>query len=245
MTNQRIICRWLSGAILLGCFCVSGGAAVLEYTTQSSFTAATSGVTTVTFTGPGTNSSVSYSNSTGYVSNGADFIGYDNASGPSGYDLKNTDNLPDWGSGAYLDGPGSFGSSNNAGITVFLPTNTFAVGTNFMSPGHDQGTGQPDSEAQNFQVLLSTGPTVYTITSLAGFTNMAFVGFTSDTAITSITFSPQSGNRTDLDNFQFGQVAGSSGSATPETTTALLCGGGLILMGQLLRRRKNSLPAMA
>jgi hypothetical protein len=237
MTKQRIICRWLSGAILLGCFCVPGGATVLEFTTQSSFTAATSGVTTVTFTGPGPNSSNSFSNSTGYVSNGADFIGYDNASGPSGYDLKNTDNLPDWASGAYLDGPGSFGSSANAGITVSLPANTFAVGTNFMSSGHD-GIGQPDSEAQSYQVLLSTGPTVYTITSLAGFTNMAFVGFTSDTAITSITFSPQSGNRTDLDNFQFGQVAGSSDpSGVPETRTALLCGGGLLMMAHFLRRR--------
>jgi hypothetical protein len=245
MTKQRIICRWLSGAILLGSFCVSGGATVLEYTTQSSFTAATSGVTSVTFTGPGPNSTVSYSTSAGYVSGGADFIGYDNTSGSSGsYDLKNTDNLPDWGSGAYLDGPGFSGLSNNAGITVTLPTNTFAVGSNFMSPGHD-GNGQPDSEAQNFQVLLSTGDS-FTVTSMAGFTNMAFVGFTSTTAITSITFTPQSSNRTELDNFQFGQIAGSSDtSPTPETETALLCGGGLTLMAHLLRRRKNLLPAMA
>jgi hypothetical protein len=244
MTNKRIICRWLSVAILLASFCISASATVMEYTTQGSFTTATSGISTIDFNGTvGEPALGSYSNSTGYQYDGVTFIGYDNASGPSGYSLNDTDLSPDWNSGADLDGPGSFGSSANAGINVTLPANTFAVGTNFMASGHD-GNGQPDSEAVTFQVVLSTGPTVYTITSLAGFSSMAFVGFTSSTAITSITFDPQSASdRTELDNFQFGQTASES-SPTPEAGTSLLCGSGLLLIVRFLRRRR-SLPPVA
>jgi hypothetical protein len=241
MTTKGIICRSLSVGILLTGFRVPTRATVLEYTNQSSFTTATSGVTTITFAGPGSNQVNSYSNSSGYVNDGATFVGYDNASGPSGYDLRNEDVMPDWGSGAYLDGPGFFSAAANAGITVTLPSNTFAIATNIMASGQNPGTGQPESDAENFQIVLSTGPTVYTVASLAGYSNMAFVGFTSDTAITSITFSPQSTDHMDLDNFEFGQLATTESSATPEAGTSLLCGSGLLLLVRFLRRRR-SLP---
>jgi hypothetical protein len=238
MTNKGIICRSLSVAILLASFCVSARATVIEYSDQSSFTAATSGLATITFAGPASNQVISYSNSSGYTNDGATFIGYDNASGPSGYDLRDEDVTPDWGSGAYLDGPGSFGSSANAGITVFLPSNTFAIGTNIMAGGLSP-IQQPESDAVNYQIVLSTGSTVYTISSLAGYSSMAFVGFTSDTAITSIMFDPQTTDHTELDNFQFGQTAAQT-SATPEAGTSLLCGSGLILLVRFLRRRQSS-----
>ena len=244
MTSKRIICRWLYVAILVASFCISAGATVVQYSDQSSFTTATSGVTTITFAGPASNQVISYSNSSGYTNDGATFIGYDNASGPSGYDLRNEDVTPDWGSGAYLDGPGFFSSSANSGITVYLPSNTFAVGTNIMASGQNPGTGQPESDAANFQIVLSTGSTVYTATSIAGYSSMAFVGFTSDSAITSITFNPQSTDHMDLANFQFGQTAGSSDpSPTPEAGTSLLCGSGLVLLVRFLRRRRSSRPA--
>src|SRR5579863_1101157 len=246
MTNKGIICRSISVAILFSGFCVSAGAAVVQYTNQSSFTTATSGVTTITF-GPAGSSTTMYNNSSGYTNDGATFVGYDNTTGQAGsYDLKDEDVTPDWGSGAYLDGPGSFGSSADAGITVTLPSNTFAIATNIMASSENP-EAPPASDAANFQILLSTGSTVYTVTSLSGYTSMAFVGFTSDTAITSITFNPQSStDRTELDNFQFGQTAGQQQtSATPEASTLLLCGGGLLLMVRFLRRCRSMQPASA
>jgi len=237
MTNKGIICRWLSVVILLASFCVSAGATVVEYSSQTAYLSATTNVSTITFDGPASNSIVSYGTSAGYTNDGATFIGYDNASGPSGYDLRDENVTPEW-SGAYLDGPSFFSLAANAGITVFLPANTFAVGTNIMASGQNPGTGQPESDAENFQIVLSTDPTMYTVTSLSGYSSMAFVGFTSDTAITSITFSPQSTDHIDLDNFNFGQTAGQS-SATPEAGTSLLCGTGLILTVRILRRRQR------
>jgi hypothetical protein len=71
---------------------------------------------------------------------------------------------------------------------------------------------------------------------------MAFVGFVSSTPITQISFDPTSlSDHIVIDNFAFGQGASQSQagtSATPETSTSLLCGGGLLLVGQFLRRRR-------
>src|SRR5580692_5277516 len=126
MTSKGIICRSLSVAILLAGFCASAGAGVIQYSNSTAYLSATSSVTTVTFDGPSNNQVITYSNSSGYTNDGATFIGYDNASGPSGYDLRDENLTPYWGSGAFLDGPGFFSPSANAGITVFLPANTFA-----------------------------------------------------------------------------------------------------------------------
>jgi hypothetical protein len=243
MTTKGIICRWLSVGILLASFHFSAGATVVEYSNQTAYLSATTSVSTITFDGPANNSIVSYGNSSGYTSEGVNFIGYDNGAGPSSYDLRDENLTPYWGFGAFLDGPSSFGPSNNAGITVFLPANTYAVGTDLMALGQNPGTGQPESDAESFNIVLSTASTVYTVNSISGFSSMAFVGFTSDTAITSITFDPQSVDHIDLDNFDFGQTGGES-SATPEAGTSLLCGSGLILLIQFLRRRSAPVAAV-
>jgi hypothetical protein len=240
MKNSAINLPTSSIAILLAGLCTSAHASVVQYTSQTSYLSASASLThsTINFEGIASpNSDVAFNNSNGLTLDNVNFVRFDTTGGS--YDLK-VENIPtNWSSGAYLDGPAFFNSSNPAGISVTLPPGVFAIGTNIMALGVDPGTGGPASDAANYKIVLSTGATVYTISSIAGYSSMAFVGFTSDTAITSLTFYPQSAaDRTVLDNFDIGQGSGSS--ATPEAGTSLLCGGGLILMVRLLRRRASA-----
>jgi hypothetical protein len=235
MTNKRIICRWLSVAILLASFCVSASATVMEYTDQTAYLSATSNLTTITFSGigSGNNFDVTYNNSGGLIVGGnVTFEGYGST---NNYSLEVEDRPTDWGNGAYLVGPTDF-NTNVSGIIVTLPAGVFAVGSNVMAAGG----GNPDPTTVNVQ--LSSAGTLYPVTTVGAFSSMAFVGFTSTTAITSISFfSPTTGSdQPVIDNFDFGQTD----SPTPEAGTSLLCGSGLILMVRFLRRRQ-SLPPVA
>jgi hypothetical protein len=86
---------------------------------------------------------------------------------------------------------------------------------------------------------LSIDSTTYSAQTNSGFTSRAFVGFVSDTQISSITFFPANdpGAHLALDNFATG---GQGVSSTPEAATMILCGVGLLLMGWRFRRNPNS-----
>jgi len=156
------------------------------------------------------------------------FQGFDNTASTQADLEVNWPNGSNWGSGAFLQGPA--GNVFGQHITVTLPAGVFAVGTDIMS------TDGTSSFAENPTVQLSTGPTVYNAQTLSGFASRGFIGFTSDTQISSITFVPAN-DLLVLDNFSTG---GQGVSPTPEAASLILCGSGLLLMLRLFRRSPNS-----
>jgi hypothetical protein len=237
MNNRVINSPMLFVGILFAGLCTSAHASVVQYTSQTSYLSASASLThsTVDFEGiASSGQQVSESTAAGLTLDGIDFVGYSNANTPT-YDLKVDNFPPNWSSGAFLDGPGFSTFANNSEIVATLPANIYSVGANLMTLG-DLFSGNP---SVIYNILLSTGPTVYTASTVPGYTSsVTFVGFVSTTPITSIAFIPQSTNRTALDNVDIGQ--GSSASPTPEAGTSLLCGSGLILMVRFLRRRTRS-----
>ena len=104
----------------------------------------------------------------------------------------------DWGSGAVL--LGSSPESGPANICVDLNRGFTCVGTDVMS-FNSPSAGYGDTIA----VALSTGET-FSVTT-CHYPNRAFIGFTSDVPITSMSFSP-TGTQSwpELDNFAFGDI---------------------------------------
>jgi hypothetical protein len=216
-------------SILAAAWCAPARASVTEYTDQTSFLSATSNITTIGFEGiASSNQDVYFNNSGGETIDGVNFAGLDSG---NNYTLYVENETPNWGSGSYLVGPEEF-SANVSAIEVSLPSGVYAVAANIMAGGGGV------SDAVTEEIQLSTGSTMYPVTTISGFSSMAFVGFVSDTPITSMSFFSESpSDHVVIDNFQFGQAVVSDPSPTPETSTSLLCGSGLLLLVQILRRR--------
>jgi len=213
-------------AILVAAWSTCADASVTEYTSQASYLAATSGLSTITFDEP-SGQETSYSNG-GLTLDGVGFVGYE--FGSNNYYLYLDNESPNWGSGGVLIGPTEFSSSSD--IKIALPSVIYAFGTNIMAETGAAGTSDSVTES------VGIGANTYPVTTIAGFSSMAFVGFVSDTPITSVNIFSTSSDHVVIDNFSLGQGAASGGSsATPEISSSLLCGTGLLLLVQALRRR--------
>ena len=203
--------------------CVTASATVVQYGDRSSWLVATSSVNTITFEGAApSNGEVTIS--------GVDFQGFDNTA-ETQHDLQAfTGNY--WASGTVLEGPP--GNSQGQHLIVRLPAGVFAVGSDVL----EFEPNGPTSFAETVTAQLSTGATIYNTQTIAGFSSRDFIGFVSDTQISSITFFPSNdlGAHLALDNFSTG---GQGASPTPEAATMILCGGGLLFVG-LIRRNRNS-----
>jgi hypothetical protein len=183
----------------------SAQAAITQFSDLSSFQAGTSGLTTIDFEGLAPAGGFSYYDPNLTVS-GVSFTDsnvsayvVDSAFQPSNYN---------WGSGAVL--LGSKDGLPNGTITAALPSGVTAIGSDIMSF---------DSYASPFSITLSTGET-FTVGSL-NYPDRKFVGFTSDTAISSISFQATNGY-TLLDNFRFGTAgAAPAPTAVPEPFTMI------------------------
>jgi hypothetical protein len=181
-------------------------------------------VSTITFEGATANN--------GDVTIGSvDFQGYDNTA-ETQHDLQIFGGNY-WGSGSVLEGPA--GNSFGQHLNVTLPAGVFAVGSDVM----EFEPNGPTSFAETATVQLSTGATIYNAPTIAGFSSRAFIGFVSDTQISSLTFFPSSdpGAHLALDNFSTG---GQGVSPAPEGSTMILCGSGLLLLAHSLRRHAHS-----
>src|SRR5579859_5494628 len=197
--------------------CVTASASVVVYTDSNLWSAASSNVNTITFEG------AAPSNGELTIS-GVDFQGFDNTA-ETQHDLQVFGGNY-WGSGSVLEGPP--GNSAGQHLTVRLPAGVFAVGSDVM----EFEPNGPTSFAETVTAQLSTDATIYSTQTIAGFSSRDFIGFVSDTQISSITFFPSNdiGAHLALDNFSTG---GQAASPTPEAATMILCGGGLLFVGLL------------
>lgn len=224
---SRLFLIGLSIALFALLVSPSYSATITTYTDAASFNAAATGLTTDTFEDVGTAGTVkSYNDSNGVTSNGVQFIGY--TSTPGTYLLGVYDTAaPQWqawynyGTG---DALGILEDRPPAGtvpyIQILLPTNVTAVSMNLFD---NQG-------AMSYTVNVAGTP--FTVATNAHPTP-GFWGFTSDTAITSITLNLQGtvfngGSMAFLDNFQFGTAGVQDIGQAPEAATFLLIGSGLI-----------------
>ncbi len=188
----------------------SAQAATVQFTELASFQANTTGLTTIDFEGLAAGAfPQNYPNPAGLTTSGVKFTASNNrlfvanpAAGPN----------YNWGSGAVL-------ATDISGlITVILPSGVTAVGSDIMSIS---------PYAAPFSITLSTGET-FNQSSL-NYPNRQFVGFTSDTAITSMLFQASSLSQ-NLDNFRFGTAANVSTSVPePFTVIGTLVGGTVAL----------------
>ncbi len=115
-------------------------------------------------------------------------------------------------------------SGANTGFEITLPANVFAFSFNYSSVSSLNGALAVNStnlSASNFSVFGYSG----------------YVSIISDTALTSLFFGANSGGPITLNNFQPGTGGGGGGGATPEPSTILLLGSGLIGMLWVRRRR--------
>jgi hypothetical protein len=152
---------------------------VTQYTDRASFSAACSKLSTITFSG--------LAPSGGWV-----FLGYPGTLTVDGVTFQTPDScmfVQDrnyYGSGAFLSAQQGVATPT---ISVTLPGGTTAIGADFYS-GH------------SVRVTLATGQS-YVIAPPPSFPSLRFFGFTSDTAIASISIVATEG--ADLDNVTYGQ----------------------------------------
>jgi hypothetical protein len=215
--------------IVLASMAAPAGATSILYTDRTTWEAATSGLVTITFEGLATSSTPgNYSTSSGLTLNGVQFTAL---TPPDSFFLYTEDALGSsnyqWNSGDLLMGP-------NAGwgggyILATLPSGGVqSVGTDLM-------THTPFGASVT--VTLSTGEE-FTINTFSNPTR-AFAGFTSDTPITWIQFTPGSGFSL-IDNFSYGSAPADPVGETPEAETAVLAGAGLLSLF-VARRLKGRL----
>ncbi len=196
-------------------------ATVTIYTNRAAFTAASNSLTNIDFEGLAPAGSYTYYPSPGLTQAGVNFASSDSnlfvvdpAYAPTYYD---------WGSGAVL-----LGNNPGSTITATLPTGVTAIGSDIFSI---------IDYASDFLVSFSSGNKF--IFNSFKYPNRSFAGFTSDTPISSITFTAVKG-LTEIDNFTFGKA---NTKAVPEPLTIL---GTLTAAGfgvTLHRKRKHKLTS--
>jgi len=213
MRNALVSCIVLIGFIMLF-FTIPAYAAVSLFTDRAAFLSASTGLTNIDF------EQNAYGQYTNYPS-GATFSGVSFVGGGNLYtiDPAFSPAYYDWGSGDILSD-----QIQDMSLFVTLPgAGTRAVGSDIMSF---------DPYASNFAISLSTGDS-YTVGS-ATWPTRAFVGFISDSPITSLTFRTLGSQYANLDNFVFGETG-----AVPEPATMSLLGLGLLGLAGLGKKKRS------
>src|SRR5260370_12977731 len=212
--------------------CVPARASVTVFTDRISGQSETSKANTTAFENIATLGGGPVQFNSGLTLGSVTFQGFDNTASTVGDLEVNYPNM-NWGSGAFLEGPAA--NSNGQHIIATLPAGIFAVGSDIML--YEPNT--PSSLGEAITVKLSTGATIYPAQTISGFNSRGFIGFTSDTPISSITFFPSNdpARHLSLDNFSTG---GQAAAPPPETPAILFFGSGLLLMVWLFRPNIHS-----
>ena len=212
-------------------------AALITYSDSASFSAATTSLTSIGFTGEApVNGLKDFSTSTGYQISGVTFVGYVTASSYSLHINDSGFSTPYWnfGTGAVLSSP-IYDRAAGAAlpyIRVTFPANITAFSTDLMTVSPNALTFQVAAQGSTFSVATANRPTqtFFGITSDVPF---SYVDFTvAGTSLNGSTFGL-------VDNVQFGQ-------ATPpvmEGATFVLMGGGLLALGVFRKRLRRLNPA--
>ena len=138
------------------------------------------------------------------------------------YNGANIDTLMSVSGASLLQGLGGTGT----GIEIVLPANTYAfameittpVGSGFTNPW--VAVGDHNVGGTNYNIVIPSGG------------NVLFFGIVSSTPLTELFVGPLSnGSRLQINDFELGQA-----TPTPEASSAVLIGGGLVLVGVLRRR---------
>lgn len=224
-TTAKKVALGMTGAVLLALSTVEAAQALTVFDNRASFTSAVGSLPNIGFEGLAPAGGFTDFATTGLTQSGVNFSSVrppntpptvnsllfvvDPAFNPDGYN---------WGSGALLIG-GLRGT-----INVTLPGGINVVGTDFS-------TILP--YASDLTVTLSTG--VSRTVSALNFPNRAFIGFISETPISSLSFTSLDGYP-QLDNFTFGSRIVEQ--STPIPTPALLPG--LIGLGVAAWKRRKS-----
>lgn len=225
-------------------------ALLVSYTDPTVWAAATGGIISIGFEGLATaNSFKTYNTSTGLVISGTgvcqqsdtncvQFIG--NLSS-SGYDLQvvnpgSTSTYYDFGSRAGLKGP------NNTVVAGYVPKVHVNLPANTSAFAVDLMTLNPNG--LTFQIILGD-MTFYVATG--NIPTRTFFGITSDGSITSVDFvvGGSGGSSGLMDNFRYGAAAADPTPQTPEVSTMLLIGSGLLGLGMLRKSRTRQHAAAA
>ena len=190
---------------------------MLQFTDLASFQANTTGLTTIDFEGLAPRFGFTNYSAAGLTTNGVKFTDSSNVLFAADSTASPTA-FYNWGSGAGL----ASGASGSI-LTATLPSGITAVGSDIRSFLN---------YASPFTIKLSTGET-FNLNSL-NYPNRQFVGFTSNTAIASISFQATAGYAL-LDNFRFG-TANAATTSVPEPFTVI---GTLVGGTAALRMRKK------
>ena len=183
---------------------------VTQYSDRGSFTAASSGLTTLDFgtTLPDGTTSRNFSTAAGLTLDGVQFVGTDDGgqyalstTAPAYYSLYQGFN----GSPTVLQA-GNNGAYTAPTTTITLPAGTTAVGVDSYTL--ELGDGYSNSVEPVDFVLFSGGVQIYATTiQTVEKPNLAFVGFTSTVPITSIQVTGENGSLNNLSTFAFGSSA--------------------------------------
>ena len=229
MRMKSVVCSGLTMTILALGSTASWGATITTFDTRTSFTAATSSLTTLNFEGIAPANAAQNFPNPGLTTSGVTFS--TSGTGPFGSGVVTiySAGLAGMQSPVLNTGTGAilvWGPPNQPGtafLNAVLPAGTTAVGTDFWSQQPfisivDITVNAADATSQTFTVNTVNRPTA------------SFMGFTSDVAITSLLFrSPQGQSGLVVDNFSFGQSSTPGPvPSVPEPITALLLCAGLI-----------------